>query len=75
MREKVGVLPDAELLRVDEAAAMLGLSESHLIEQTFAGRIPGGTKIGGARRWIKSALHEWIASGCPKPSARESGGE
>ena len=49
------------LLRVDEAAAMLGLPVSSFWALVAEGRIPRGIKIGRRTRWSLRGLEEWIA--------------
>jgi excisionase family DNA binding protein len=52
--------PERLLYRVEEAAAMLGVSRSKLYELAAAGTIPS-VKIGAAIRIPADALREWLA--------------
>ncbi len=50
---------DQLLLRVEEAARLLGISRSHLYDELNAGTIPS-VYIGAARRVPRRALEAWI---------------
>lgn len=56
----------ARLLAVDDVAAMLGVSARHVYRLADGGRMPRPVKLGGAVRWDRVAISEWIASGCPE---------
>lgn len=53
-------LGDRYLLRVDEAAVLLGTSRSKLYELISAGTVPS-VRLGGSRRVPVEALKQWIA--------------
>lgn len=53
-------LTERYLLRVDEAAVMLGTSRSKLYALISAGEVPS-VKLGGSRRVPVEALKAWIA--------------
>lgn len=55
-------LPPARLLRVDDAAGMLGVSRARLYELTRQGDVPS-VSLGRSYRWDRRALDAWIASG------------
>ncbi|HEY8665645.1 MAG TPA: helix-turn-helix domain-containing protein [Tepidisphaeraceae bacterium] len=58
----------AEPLAVDarDAAALLGISESHFFALLRTGRIgPSAISLGRARRYRTEELREWLAAGCP----------
>jgi prophage regulatory protein len=61
-------LPDRRLLNVDDVAAMLGVSGRHVYRLADAGKMPRPFKLGGAVRWDRLAIADWIASGCPQVS-------
>jgi prophage regulatory protein len=57
------------LLNVDAVAQLLGVSARHVYRLADGGRMPRPLKLGGARRWDRLAIEEWIASGCsPTPT-------
>lgn len=49
------------LLRVEEAAAMLGLPVSSFWALIASGQIPRGIKIGRRTRWSLRGVEAWIA--------------
>jgi len=55
-----------ELLSADEAATMAGVARRSWWRYVSAGRAPAPVRLGGAVRWRKSELAEWIAAGCPR---------
>ncbi len=66
-------MTDTETMLIDARAAwtLCGLSKSSWYKNLSAGRVPRPVKIGGALRWRRRELEEWIASGCPALSAWE----
>lgn len=60
---------DRRLLAVDDVAAMLGVSGRHVYRLSDAGRMPRPVKLGGAVRWDRLAIADWIAAGCPDTNA------
>lgn len=50
---------DPVLLRVAEAARLLGISRAHMYNEMNAGRLPS-LRIGTARRVPRHALEQWI---------------
>jgi excisionase family DNA binding protein len=62
---------DRRLLAVDDVAAMLGVSGRHVYRLADAGKMPRPFKLGGAVRWDRLAIADWIAAGCPEtPNAK-----
>lgn len=55
------------LLRMDEAARYLGMSERYLADLVARNAIPSLT-VGRLRRFDRRRLDDWIASGCPTRS-------
>ena len=55
-----------ELLRVNDVASMCGVSVRHIYRLSVAGQMPKPMKLGGATRWRRPELEQWIAAGCPK---------
>ncbi len=64
---------ETESMLIDARAAwtLCGLSKSSWYKNLSCGRIPRPVKIGGALRWRRLELEEWIAAGCPARSAWE----
>jgi predicted DNA-binding transcriptional regulator AlpA len=59
----------AELLRLPEAAALLGISRRSLTRDVADGLIPRPVGWGGKTRWRRGELVAWIAAGCPPVAA------
>jgi excisionase family DNA binding protein len=55
----------ALLLNAPAVAAALGVNVATVYRWGAAGRIPAPVKIGGATRWSRSELEEWIRARCP----------
>ncbi len=53
------------LVRADEVARMMGVSERTLWRLASAGRVPRPVRIGRNTRWRKAEVADWIAQGCP----------
>lgn len=64
---KPGAEP-ARLLTVDEVAGLLGVSTRHVWRLADGGRMPPPLRLGGARRWDRQTIEDWIANGCPEES-------
>lgn len=62
----------ARMLDVGGVAAMLGVSERHVYRLADGGKMPRPIKLGGANRWDRLTLEQWIADGCP--SVAKQGG-
>ncbi len=67
--------PDAEpaMLDVAAVASMLRVSGRHVYRLADAGRMPRPIKLGGAVRWSRTAILDWIAAGCPAVDSRHGG--
>lgn len=55
----------ARLVDVRSVAEMLGVSSRQVYRLADAGRMPQPIKLGGAVRWSRRAIVEWIDAGCP----------
>jgi prophage regulatory protein len=55
-----------ELLTAAEAAAMAGVAKRSWWRYVSSGKAPAPVRLGGAVRWRRSELGEWIAAGCPR---------
>jgi prophage regulatory protein len=66
-------IPDRRLLSVDDVAAMLSISGRHVYRLADAGRMPRPVKLGGAVRWDRLAIADWIAAGCPATQSAKGG--
>ncbi len=55
-----------ELLSAAEAAQMAGVAKRSWWRYVSSGRAPQPVRLGGAVRWRKSELAEWISAGCPR---------
>jgi excisionase family DNA binding protein len=65
----------ARLLNVDAVAAMLGVSDRHVYRLADCGRMPKPIKLGGAVRWDRQTITDWIDAGCPNVATRQGGGQ
>lgn len=65
--------PDQEILNIDEAAALLGVSVKTFNKVLHSENIPA-RKIGREWKFSRSALIHWVGSGCSTDFYRESGG-
>jgi prophage regulatory protein len=55
-----------ELLSATEAAEMAGVARRSWWRYVSSGRAPAPVRLGGAVRWRRGELAEWIAAGCPR---------
>jgi prophage regulatory protein len=55
-----------ELLTASESAEMTGVAKRSWWRYVSSGRAPAPVRLGGAVRWRRSELAEWIAAGCPR---------
>ena len=60
------------LIGTNEAASLCGLSRAAWYKARASGKIPRPVKIGGAVRWRRQELEDWIAAGCPARSVWDS---
>ena len=55
-----------ELLTAAESAEMAGVAKRSWWRYVSSGKAPAPVRLGGAVRWRRSELAEWIAAGCPR---------
>lgn len=53
------------LIRADEVARLMGVSERTLWRLLSAGKVPKPLRIGRNTRWRLAEVRDWIAGGCP----------
>jgi excisionase family DNA binding protein len=54
------------LLTTAETARLLGIGERTLWRHSRSGAAPAPLSIGGAVRYRRSEILDWIAAGCPR---------
>lgn len=66
----------ARLLDVAAVARLLGVSARHVWRLADGGRMPRPLRLGGARRWDRLTVEDWIRAGCPADAGagRRQGG-
>ena len=52
------------LIDVRQVAEMIGCSTRTVYRFSDAGKMPRPLKLGGAVRWRRSDIEQWIADGC-----------
>ncbi len=60
------------LITAEEFAELMQLSVRTLWRLRSGGQIPEPLRIGGAVRWRRDSVIEWIAGGCRPPQSREN---
>jgi excisionase family DNA binding protein len=55
-----------ELLTAKEAAEVAGVAKRSWWRYVSSGKAPAPVRLGGAVRWRRSELAEWIQAGCPR---------
>lgn len=60
-KERLSGMP-AEILDIEGAGKLLGVSPTTVYRLARAGKLPG-TKIGREWRFVRASLIEWVASG------------
>ena len=60
---------DGQLLDVNDLAAILKCSSRTVYRLADSGAIPAPRRLGGLRRWTRTAIDSWLASGCPDAKA------
>jgi prophage regulatory protein len=55
-----------ELLTAAEAAEVAGVAKRSWWRYVSSGKAPAPVRLGGAVRWRRSELAEWITAGCPR---------
>jgi predicted DNA-binding transcriptional regulator AlpA len=53
------------LIRAEDVARMMGVSERTLWRLLSAGKVPQPVHIGRSTRWRLAEIREWIDGGCP----------
>jgi predicted DNA-binding transcriptional regulator AlpA len=61
----LAVVVVALLLRAKEAAALSAISEAGWWRLNASARCPAPVRVGGATRWRRSDIEEWVKLGCP----------
>lgn len=60
------IAPQAELLTVEQLAALLAIGKRTLWRYARSGRAPAPIKIGAVVRWRRAEVMTWIEAGCPR---------
>ncbi len=60
------------LVTAAELAGMMQISTRTLWRLRSAGSIPQPVRLGGAVRWRRDELLDWMARGCPSVTSREN---
>ena len=60
----------ADLLDVDEVAALLSCSTRTVRRMADSGQMPRPLKLASLRRWRRSDIERWLADGCPRCDRR-----
>jgi excisionase family DNA binding protein len=55
---------EAVLLDVQAVSRLLGVSPRTVRRLSDGGRMPRPFRLGGCVRWSKSAIDEWLSTGC-----------
>jgi prophage regulatory protein len=55
-----------ELLTAAEAAEVAGVAKRSWWRYVSSGKAPAPVRLGGAVRWRRGELAEWIQAGCPR---------
>jgi prophage regulatory protein len=55
-----------ELLTASESAEMAGVAKRSWWRYVSSGKAPAPVRLGGAVRWRRSELANWIQAGCPR---------
>jgi excisionase family DNA binding protein len=53
------------LLRVNEVAELLGISERSVWRMQSAGKLPAAVRLAGSIRWRRAEIEAWVDAGCP----------
>jgi predicted DNA-binding transcriptional regulator AlpA len=57
--------PLPELLTAEQAWNLCALSKSAWYKARSSGKIPAPVRIGGALRWRRDEMRDWLREGCP----------
>lgn len=63
----------AKLIDVEAVAGMLGVSSRHVYRLSDAGKMPRPFKLGGAVRWNRQTIVDWINGGCQSVPTQQGG--
>ena len=55
----------AMLIDVETVAHLVGVSNRHVYRLANSGRMPSPLRLGGAVRWRRKDVDQWINDGCP----------
>ncbi len=61
------------LLDVNQVAALLGVSRSHVFRMTDSGQMPRPLRLGSLVKWRRADLDDWLAAGAPRVSRPGAG--
>lgn len=61
------------LVDVRGVAEMLAVSSRHVYRLSDGGLMPKPVKLGGANRWNRQSIMDWIDAGCPRTPKRPGG--
>ena len=53
------------MLRVDEVAEMLSVSERSVWRLRSRGQLPASVRLGSSIRWRRAEILAWVGAGCP----------
>ena len=56
--------------RVEEAGKLSGVSATHFMRMALAGKTPKILRLGGAVRFNRREIRDWISAGCSAPNAQ-----
>jgi predicted DNA-binding transcriptional regulator AlpA len=57
---------------MSDLAKILQRSKPSLYRDLAAGKLPVGISLGRTRRWLRSEIEAWLASGCPDRASWEA---
>lgn len=69
MSDKLAPQATAEplLITVHDVATILGISVRSVWRLRDSGQIISSVRVGGAVRWRRDEILQWIKDGCPRP--------
>ena len=73
LKTQMPIAERARLIDVQAVAEMLGVSTRHIYRLADGGRMPRPMKLGGACRWDRQAITDWIDGGCKPVATRKRG--
>lgn len=65
------LIKDGKLLKIQEVAAMVNLTQAWIYELIKKGKFPAGKKYGVARLWTGDEVNEWLENREAKRKERE----